>query len=191
MAPRKESRLLAALTSPVRQEIVVALEGRRSATIGELAARLGRRADALYHHVRALERAGLVISEAMAPGIGRPATKWRLTMRAVDVSATDVSGSRAAYADRIVQAMMRSSLRDYRRALGASTTSGIRPNAGRASVWLDPAERREVSVALTRLIARLRAHEPRPGRTPHVLTYVFAPTPDPRGARRGRKRGPR
>jgi len=191
MTTRKDSRLLAALTSPIRQEIVVALEGRRSATIAELAARLGRRPDALYHHVRALERAGLVISELTAARVGRPATKWRLTVKAVNVSASDVSGSRAAYADRIVRAMMRSSLRDYRRALRGSVTSGIRPNAGRSSIWLDPAERREVGIALTRLLARLRAHEPRPGRTPHVLTYVFAPAPDRLGRLRARKRGPR
>src|SRR5262245_54564762 len=144
MAPRIDPRLLAALESPIRQEIVVALEGRRSATIAELAVRLGRRADAPYHHVPSLEPAGVVTSETLAARVGRPATTWRLTVGAVNVPAADVSGPRAGHAGRIVQAMVRSSLRDYQRALRFTTTSTDRPSAGRSSVWLDPAERREV-----------------------------------------------
>src|SRR5262245_10351278 len=51
---------LRSLSSPVRQEILDALAAAGERTIAELAAALGRRPQALYYHLEALERVGLV-----------------------------------------------------------------------------------------------------------------------------------
>ena len=154
----------------------MALEGRQPITITELGRRLGRPADGLYHHMRALQRAGVATCETLPSRGGRPATAWRLSMKSVNVPSESVSGPRATQAERIARAIVQASLRDYRRALRESATRGTpRPAAGRTSVWLDERERRLVHREMVRLFERLRANEPHPGRTRHVLTYVFAP----------------
>src|SRR5262245_60801030 len=53
---------LAALRSPVRQEIIFGLAPARIRTVAELASVLGRSPHSLYHHVRVLERVGLIFN---------------------------------------------------------------------------------------------------------------------------------
>src|SRR5262249_59920283 len=102
--------------------------------------------------------------------------------RSVRVSAR--SGERSRQAERIALVMARASARDYRRAMRASESGlGARPLAGRSRVWLDPAERCAFEAALAALLARARAHRPRAGRVPHVITHVVAPSTPPARAR--------
>jgi len=56
----RDEKQLAALAAAARQEIVDVLEQMGTVSVAELAAALGRPADALYFHLRALTRAGLV-----------------------------------------------------------------------------------------------------------------------------------
>jgi DNA-binding transcriptional ArsR family regulator len=56
-----EPRRLAALASPLRMELIGALRTHGPASIRELAAQLDRPADGLYHHVRTLLKAGIVV----------------------------------------------------------------------------------------------------------------------------------
>src|SRR5215831_13517183 len=55
-------RQVAALVSPVRQELLDVLARVDAVSLAELGALLGRPADGLYYHVRALRRVGLVES---------------------------------------------------------------------------------------------------------------------------------
>lgn len=182
--------MLAALASPVRQDIVVALEGSRTRTVAEIARQLGRRADALYHHLRALKRSGLVSHEPRASTGGRPGSAWRLCTPAVRLPARVMRGLRSHHAERIVAAMARASLRDYRRALRASRTGGeIRPSATRSTLWLDRDERRGLERTLGRLANRLRAKGPRDRRSPYVITWIL--TPSTKSAPPTRSRGTR
>jgi len=57
----QDKKQLTALTSSARQEIVDVLSQMRTVSVGELAATLGRPADALYYHLRVLKQAGLVL----------------------------------------------------------------------------------------------------------------------------------
>jgi DNA-binding transcriptional ArsR family regulator len=57
----QNKKQLAALTSSMRQEIVDALSQMGTVPVSELAATLGRPADALYYHLRVLKKAGLVL----------------------------------------------------------------------------------------------------------------------------------
>lgn len=60
MPPIRDPRQTRALASPVRQEILDAIEGSGPCTVAQVAEHLARPADGLYFHVRALEKAGLL-----------------------------------------------------------------------------------------------------------------------------------
>src|SRR5689334_18235710 len=68
---------LSALASAARQEIVDVLAQMGTVSVGEIAAALGRPADALYYHLRALKRAGLVLQVGVQRGGGRPEALFR------------------------------------------------------------------------------------------------------------------
>ena len=58
--PVESAQQIRALASTVRQELIDALQALGTASVPELAKQLGRPADALYYHLRALQRVGLV-----------------------------------------------------------------------------------------------------------------------------------
>src|SRR5689334_1813461 len=55
---------IAALASPVRQEIVDMVQASGPLSVAELAGLLGRPADGLYYHVKALAKVGLLVERA-------------------------------------------------------------------------------------------------------------------------------
>jgi DNA-binding transcriptional ArsR family regulator len=63
---------LTTLASPARLEIVETFSALGRASARELAAHLGRSPGAVYHHLRALEQAGLVREVARRAGTRRP-----------------------------------------------------------------------------------------------------------------------
>src|SRR5689334_11251531 len=65
-----------ALASPLRHEIGDRLAAQGPMTVRELAAALGMRPTAVYHHVQALERVGLVQPAGERRERGRPATTY-------------------------------------------------------------------------------------------------------------------
>jgi len=65
----QDRKQLAALASAVRQEIVDALSQMGTVPVSELAATLGRPADALYYHLHALKKAGLVVHAGYREGV--------------------------------------------------------------------------------------------------------------------------
>ena len=177
-------RVLGALASPVRQDLVVILENSPPLAVTELARRLGRRPDTLYHHLRALQQAGVVEPESRASTGGRPGSVWRLKTGPVRLAPTALRPRDVSGAERIVGTIARASVRDFRRAMRAAVAGeGPHPSAHRSSVWLTPAERRELEQTVRELVARLRAREPGGKRTPYVLTSVLAavagPEPEP------------
>ena len=66
----RDKRQMRALAAATRQEIVDVLPRMGTVSVAELAAALGRPADALYFHLRILKRAGLVRSAGTRPGSG-------------------------------------------------------------------------------------------------------------------------
>ncbi len=172
---RPDPRVIEALASPVRQDLVVVLENSPPLAVAELARRLGRRPDALYHHLRALQQAGLVEPEAQASTGGRPGTAWRLKQEHLRLSSAAMARSHASGAERIVGTLARASVRDFRLAMRAAAAgAGAPPKAQRASVWLTPSERRELEETLRQLVAKLRTREPGGKRAPYILTSVLA-----------------
>lgn len=189
-------RVLGALASPLRQDILVVLESAAPLSVADLGRRIGRRPDTLYHHLKELERAGLVRREGRASTGGRPADAWRITQSPLRVRAADPRKVDLEHAGRVVGVLTRSALRDYRAALArARAEGGPQPWGMRALVWLDAAELAALRQELWDLLIRLRRREPREGRTPHsISSFLSAGRPLPADSRRQgrpRKRGAR
>lgn len=174
---RPRPGVLEALASPVRQDLVVALENSPPLAVAELARRVGKRPDTLYHHLRALHRVGLVVPETAEATGGRPGSTWRLKVPHVRMPAAGLDRSQVRNAERIVGTLARASARDFGRAIrSAFAGNGPQPRAHRSIVWLTAAERRALEASLMQAVARLRGRTSGSRRTPHVLTFVLAAT---------------
>ena len=64
----RTKKQVGALVSSVRQEIVDVLCQMGTVAVAELAAALGRPADAIYYHLRVLKRVGLVVHAGQNDG---------------------------------------------------------------------------------------------------------------------------
>jgi DNA-binding transcriptional ArsR family regulator len=170
-----------ALVTPARQEIVDVLEAAGPSSVARLAELIGRPADALYHHLRRLERVGLVTAERRQEGRHVFAV-YDLVRRPL-LLARDGADTVA-----VMGAAQRQAWRDFRRALagGADVSDGPRRTlrGSRSRGWLAPAQLARVNALLTELCDTLRAGEPGPGRVPVSLTFLLAPAPPRRRSSR-------
>ncbi|HKE15132.1 MAG TPA: helix-turn-helix domain-containing protein [Kofleriaceae bacterium] len=197
MAPRAKPpawidslRQLRALVSPVRQELIDLLQTLGKASIAELAHRLGRPADGLYYHVRALVGAGLVVPvgqrsagrrEEVVYSTAAPERKLSLRYRPEHAPSATALGQ-------LVGSMLRTAERDFRAGLARAgvIVEGRRRElwAARGKGWLSPAELERVNALLVELGTMLE-RGPSAARTQlFTLTYVLAPA-EARPARRG------
>lgn len=184
-------RVLGALASPLRQDLLAVLESAAPQSAAELGRRIGRRPDTLYHHLKQLERAGLVRRETRPSTGGRPADAWRLTQSPLRVRAADSRKVDPEHAGRVVGVLTRLALRDYRAALArARADGGPQPWGMRALIWLDADELAALRRELWDQLIRLRRREPREGRTPHsISSFLSAGRPlPPETPRKGRPR---
>jgi DNA-binding transcriptional ArsR family regulator len=117
----RSEKQLAALTAATRQEVVDVLEQLGTVSVGELAAALGRPADALYFHLRALTRAGLVRRAGYRL---RPRGKEALYCTVAPELELHYEPHRASNrraVSAIVSSMLRLATRDFRRAFRHDT----------------------------------------------------------------------
>lgn len=178
----REPAQLRALASPVRQEILDALAAAGESPIAELAAQLGRRPHALYYHLRALERVGLVRrtgtrrnGKSDAALYSVPAPRMTLQYR------FGASGFSAGML-RTLGAMLRLTERDFRRALRFRTAEAEGPRrnllCSRTKARLTAAQLERVNTHLAALFEELAgAQGQRAGRL-QALTIVTAPLED-------------
>jgi DNA-binding transcriptional ArsR family regulator len=172
---QRQTRLL---ISPARLEILEALGALERASARELAAHLGRPPGAVYHHVRALAQAGLVVDVALRRGPRRPETIYALAAARLAVAAgASRSGDQEAL--RTLQAVLRQAGRD----VGAGFERGPallkgRFYGGQVSSELTPREVKRVIALLNEIEALLRrANRQRSRRTDDIYrwTSVFVP----------------
>jgi predicted transcriptional regulator len=140
---------LSALSSAPRQEIVDVLSRMGTVTVAELAATLGRPADALYYHLRVLVRVGLVVAEKSDKKRGRPETTFRTIAPELHLEYSSTDRSRVRSTSAIVSSMLRLGIRDFRRSLAAGTAQLAGPRrelwALRATGWLTPDDVQQVN----------------------------------------------
>ena len=106
---------LAAIAGTARQDIADRLSAMGPSTVAALADALGYRPTALYQHLAALKRVGLVTSFTARGGRGRPATQYKLIAPLVRWSrAPRVRRNRAPMA-RAAKAMATRAAKDYAR----------------------------------------------------------------------------
>jgi len=179
-------RQLRALASTLRQDLVDLVQALGQASIPELAAQLQRPADALYYHVRALERAGLLVTVGSRQR-GRhveklystPEPSRRLKLRYRSGSPTTTRPLRD-----LVGSMLRGARRDFDRAI-ADTDCVLEGElrelwAGRAVGWVTPAELRRLNQLLEEATALLSSPRGPARKRMFALQFLLSPSDLPR-----------
>jgi DNA-binding transcriptional ArsR family regulator len=173
----KEKKQLAVLVSPVRQEIADVLAQMGTASVVEIAAALGRPADALYYHLRALKQSGLVLHAGSRASGRRREELFRTVAPDMMLHYDLKNRGNARSVTAIVGSMLRLGIRDFRRTFenGNAAVSGAGRElwALRQTGWL---LRQEV-VRMNKSIERLKntvSKRHRGGRL-YAITVLLTP----------------
>jgi hypothetical protein len=170
---------LAAIASPVRQEILDGVQAIGPCSIAAAAELLGRPADALYYHVRTLERLGLLVQAGTRRNGRRDEALYDVPNRPLRIRYEPADPANRAVVRRAVAAAVRLSQRDFDGALasGEFVAHGPRRSAwgGRVKGWLTPAELARVNGHIDQ-ISRLIGRAGRPkGARLHSFAWLLAP----------------
>jgi DNA-binding transcriptional ArsR family regulator len=167
-----------AVASPIRQEIVDRIAALGPITVHELARSLGRRRTAIYHHLKRLERVGLVRAMEFTGGRGRPALRYetvaprmrlaRAARRPRDQGLVTKAGAAAA----------KQAARDYAAGFRAPTWTLEGPARNhwffRVVATPSPARLKRINILLDELAELAWAPDPHPG-PPISLAWFLAP----------------
>jgi DNA-binding transcriptional ArsR family regulator len=184
----EDPKKIAVFATPIRVELVTAMQALGgSATVAELAVQLGRPADGLYYHLRALVRGGLL--EECAGTNGR---SYRLTIPAGQSMRLRYKPGATANAKavaKVATSMSRLAQRDFLRALAEPDTIAEGPTrelwAARLRGWVDAGELAEINRLLRQLAELLLATRPRRDGKLVALHWILAPL-DAKPVRRSR-----
>lgn len=180
---------LEALASPARQEIVDTVIALGRCSIREIAEALGRPADGLYYHIRALVQVGLLVEASSRTTGQREEALYAAPTRGImRLRYRPEDAEHSAAVRRIVSGMLRSAERDFGAGLDPAIArcAGGRRNitASRQKAWLGREELGEVNALLARLQQILQDATPEDGGDLVSLTCVLAPI-EPAPVRRG------
>ena len=182
----EDAKKIAVLATPIRLELITTIQALGgAATAAELAVQLGRPADGLYYHLRALVSGGLIEERAEA-GARRyhlmVPKEERLRLR-YKPGAT----ANARAVARVASSMSRLAQRDFVRAVSQGGTVAEGPSrelwVARLRGWVDPAELAEVNQLLRRLADLLLDTRPTDTGKLIALHWILAPI-DAKPARR-------
>jgi DNA-binding transcriptional ArsR family regulator len=179
---------LEAIASTARQDISDRLSAMGPCTVAVLADALGYRPTALYQHLAALKRVGLVTSSATRGGRGRPATQYQMVAPLIRWARAPRARENRAPMARAAKAMATRAAKDYAR--GFDVPHWTLEGPGR-NHWMFRLVARLSKPRLKRInklldeVARL-AYTPDPASGPLVsVACLLAPIPE-----RARKRQP-
>ena len=151
----RDKKQLAALAAAARQEIVDVLAEMGTVSVAEIAATLGRRADGLYFHLRALQSAGLVKQAGYRSRGGRKEALFRTIASHLELHYEPASETNRRGVIAVVNSMLRLSSRDFRRAFERADSKVTGPGrelwALRKTGRLSPAEVAAVNRSIKRL----------------------------------------
>lgn len=171
-APRAATR---ALTSATRQEIVDVLSSAGPCTVATLADLLGRRPDALYFHLRALERVGLVRQKMDRTGSSKAGVVFELPA----VVRLDYDAAPRADLARVVRHALKLSLREFEREClsGRPIGDGSARHlwGGRVMGWVSAPDLARINSLINELHEILRSGRPGEDRRAISLGFLLAP----------------
>lgn len=174
-----EERQLMALKSPVRQEIVDAIDAGGPSTITEIAAQLGRPADGLYYHVRRLQSVELLVEKGRRRAGKRFETIFDLPSSEMRVRYPLGDEKRMEPLADAVTAMLRLSDRDFRAGarLPNTVAEGDDRNfwAGRSKAWLTKKEARQVREHVEAILEIMRKTARTKQTSLHAFTWLLTP----------------
>lgn len=149
----RSPRAALALASPLRQEIVDAIVSGGPSTVAQLASALERRPDALYFHLRSLERVGL-LRRTGTTGSGRSAAAvYDVPVRPMRLDYGGPPPKRTARLGPALDSLLRLARRDVRRAL---THPKTRAEGAIRELWVARVRGRIGKKELDRVNALLR-----------------------------------
>lgn len=170
-------RQLAVLAAAARQEIVDVLAAMGTVSVADIAAALGRPADSLYFHLRALVRAGLVQQAGYRHHRGRKEALFRTVASELLLEYRPKSESNRRGVNAIVSSMFRLGIRDFQRAFAADNAivSGPRRElwALRKSARLSIAQVETLNRSIKQLAAEFSPNN-REGRL-YAVTILLTP----------------
>jgi hypothetical protein len=174
----EDPKKIAVFATPVRVELVTAIQALGgSATVAELAVQLGRPADGLYYHLRALVRGGLLVERETANG-----RSYALTIpegESLRLRYRPGANANARSVAKVAKSMSRLAQRDFLRALAEPATVVEGPSrelwAGRLRGWVDAGQLVEINRLLRQLADLLLATRPAGGGKLIGLHWMLAP----------------
>jgi DNA-binding transcriptional ArsR family regulator len=188
----KTKKELAALVSGARQEIVDVLSQMPSLSAAELASALGRPADAIYYHLRVLQRSGLVVSAGCRNHGRRQEQLFRTISPDLRLEYKVGERGNARQITAIVRSMLRLGARDFdhafQRADAKVSGAGRELWALRTAGWLTPEKVVKVNRSISS-VARAVSKPRRKGRL-YGITVLLTPL-DHRARPTGAKIAPR
>lgn len=183
---------LECLTSSARQEILSALETAGPSTVADVARLLGRPADGLYHHIRALRAVGLVVEVGTVRCGKRPGAQYDVAFRPLRVRHDLESESGRDVARRIGAAVLRSASGDvdacFAGGQGTLEGSGRDLRVGRLTGWLSSEDLVELNSLVDRAFELMR-QGPEAGRSLKALSVSMAPLEVAELYRKGGEKG--
>jgi DNA-binding MarR family transcriptional regulator len=175
----KQPAELDSLASPVRMEIIGAMGESGPCSIRELAERMGRPADGLYHHVRVLLGAGVLVQQGSRKAGRRTEAVYALAAKRIAGALQPASPESKRAVTRAAAAALRLAAREFAAAIesgaGARRSGPRRIRASRQKVWLNDGALAELGLLLERVEAFLVRHCDRKAGRPYALTTVLAP----------------
>jgi hypothetical protein len=182
----EDPKKIAVFATPIRVELVTAMQALGgSAMVAELAVQLGRPADGLYYHLRALVRGGL-----LEECVGTNGCSYRLTIPAGQPMRLRYKPGATANAKavaKVATSMSRLAQRDFLRALAEPGTiaegSSRELWAARLRGWVDQDELAKINLLLRQLADILLSTRPTRGGKLVALHWILAPL-DPKPVRR-------
>ncbi|MEZ4589084.1 MAG: helix-turn-helix domain-containing protein [Gemmatimonadales bacterium] len=180
---------LAALASAVRQEIIDTIQAAGPCSAAEIAALMGRPADALYYHIRKLVAVGLLLPVEPRRPNGREEAVYDLVGHPLVLEYPPRRKSEGHPHRALVRSMVSTAERDVAAALVSPTTrqdTALRNLwVGRRHAWLTRRDLKRVNELIDELVEVMTtARDPERGEL-CTLTLLLAPR-RPRDARRGR-----
>ena len=174
----EDAKRIAVLATPIRVELVTTIQALGgAATVAKLALQLGRPADGLYYHLRALVRSGLVEEQAETGG-----RRYRLKTppgERMSLRYKPGANSNAKAVARVASSMSRLARRDFVRALSRVDTVAEGPArelwVARLRGWVDKVELAEVNRLLQRLADLLLRTRPTRSGKLVALHWILAP----------------